>query len=99
MFAAETRSEEVDEIPAKRVRLTGDVMDMLREKRGEVLSEVEKPMFSPRLEKRVLKLACSATLLEYFRSDGEVLEVSDVACRFAEEVFDREIETRMLESN
>ena len=56
-------------------------------------------MFSPRLEKRVLKLACSATLLEYFRSDGEVLEVSDVACRFAEEVFDREIETRMLESN
>ena len=70
-----------------------------KKKRRRTLSEFEKPLFSPRLEKRVLKLACGATLLEYFKSDGEVLEVSDAACRFAKEVFDREIKTRMLESN
>jgi len=99
VFVAETRSEKVDEIPTKKVRLTEEVIDTLRRKRRRTLSEFEKPLFSPRLEKRVLKLACGATLLEYFKSDGEVLEVSDAACRFAKEVFDREIKTRMLESN
>ncbi|NIQ06883.1 MAG: hypothetical protein GWO20_14495 [Candidatus Korarchaeota archaeon] len=77
--------------------MTAKVLNQLKRARDEMLAEVEQPPFSPRLEKRVIQLACSATLLEYFQTDDDILEVSDAAYSFAENVFKEEIQTRILE--
>lgn len=81
----------------KQIKLNERVVHLLKRTRNELLSDVDQPPFSPRLEKRVLQLACSATLLEYFKTDETIIEVSDAAFNFAQKVFKEEIRTRIQE--
>ncbi len=97
IFALENGLFPARRLPRKEIKLTAKVLNQLKRARDEMLAEVEQPPFSPRLEKRVIQLACSATLLEYFQTDDDILEVSDAAYSFAENVFKEEIQTRILE--
>lgn len=96
IFAVENGLHDSD-IPKKRIKLKAEFLKRLRQVRNEILSEVEQPPFSPRLEKRVLQIACSIALLEYFHSDEPIITVSEAAYNFAEKVFKKEVQTRMRE--
>lgn len=85
------------DLSKKQIQLNENVLHLLKQTRDELLSDVDQPPFSPRLEKRVLQLACSATLLEYFHTDEAIIEVSDAAFNFAQKVFREEIRTRVQE--
>jgi len=90
VYAAETRHPFVSGIlPKKDVLITPKAFETIGKARDIILGLIPRETvgFSTRLEKRALSFACAATLLEYFKSDGNYIPVSEEALKYAVQIY------------
>ena len=97
VYAAETRHPFVSGIlPKKDVLITPKAFETIGKARDIILGLIPRETvgFSTRLEKRALSFACAATLLEYFKSDGNYIPVSEEALKYAVQIYVEEAAIR-----
>jgi hypothetical protein len=97
VYAAENTHPLVKKlIPKKTILITPETFETIGKARDAILGLIPRETvgFSTRLEKRALSFACAATLLEYFRSDENVIPVSGEALRYAIQIYVEEAAIR-----
>lgn len=97
IYATHTNEIEIEmEENKSGIILTDDVQDRLEKFREKILAG--EIVASPRIEKRMIQVAASATLLEYWNTYKDPLPISNEAWEFAEKVLSEELETRRNEA-
>jgi hypothetical protein len=80
---------------SRPVRLDPALYGRLREVSDRALKTTAFPKFSPRLKTRAVRLAAAASLLAYFRADGDgPLPIGPVESDFARRFYEEEIRAR-----
>ncbi len=100
VYAIETGHPLVKErFPEKPVMITPQTYDMIKKARELILEHIprETVSFSARLEKRAMRFACAASLLNYFHSDLDYVPVSDDALKCATQLYVEEASVRSRE--
>jgi len=103
IFAIETRHKAIrDRFPFKNILLTPKVyarIDAAKEAILTALSKLHSKIvpFSPRLERRAIQLACAMSLVSYFNSDENHIEIDDASLNFAIKFFVEEAVVRSQE--
>jgi len=100
IYAVETRHPLVkDKFPLKPVMITPQAYDTIEKARKAILEEIPREFvaFSARLEDRVMRFACAASLLNYFHSDLDYVPVSEDALKYATQLYVEEASVRSRE--
>jgi len=84
----------------KPVMITPMVFDMIGRARAAILERIPDRVvkFSARLEDKAIRFACAASLMDYFRSDGEFIPVSEEALKYAIQFYIEEASIRSREA-
>ncbi|MHC1605588.1 MAG: hypothetical protein ACXQTP_06450, partial [Candidatus Methanofastidiosia archaeon] len=81
----------------KEVLLSEEIYKRIENARESILSRCgDVVSFSPRLERRAIQLACGMSLINYFRSKGELIHIGKDACDYAIRFF---VEESAIRSN
>jgi len=101
VHAIETEHPSLEGVyPRKAVLLTRNVYERIVEARNAILEYLkykESLEFSPRLETRAIQLACAMTLVRYFGSRSDILEIDAEAIRLAIRFYVEEASVRSKE--
>jgi hypothetical protein len=101
IYAIETSHPAVRDVYQKKpVLLTKEIYERIVEARNAILEYLkykESLDFSPRLETRAIQLACAMSLISYFRSDRDVIEIDKEATRLAIRFYVEEASVRSKE--
>ena len=100
IYAIETNHPLVkDKYPYKPVMITPQTYEMITKARNAILEQIprETTAFSARLEDRVIRFACAASLLNYFQSDLDYIPVGQDAVKFAVQLYVEEASIRSHE--
>jgi hypothetical protein len=100
VYAIETRHPLVKaRFPARPVMITPQAYDMIKKARDLILEHIPQEVvsFSARLEKRAIRFACAASLLNYFHSSLDYVPVSEDALRYATQLYVEEASVRSRE--
>jgi len=101
VYAIETRHPLVKKrFPYKPVMITPQVFEVIGRAREAILEEIPQEVvkFSARLEDKALRFACSASLMDYFRSDLDYIPVSEEALKYAVQLYVEEASVRSKEA-
>ncbi|MCS7119852.1 MAG: hypothetical protein NZ952_01395 [Candidatus Bathyarchaeota archaeon] len=84
----------------KPIMVTPKVFDVVSKAREAILGEIQEEIvkFSARLEDKILRFACAASLMDYFRSDLDFIPVSEEALKFAIQLYVEEASVRSKEA-
>jgi len=84
----------------KPVMITPQVFEIIGKTRAAILERIPEGVvkFSARLEDKVLRFACAASLMEYFRHDEAFIPVSEEALRYAAQLYVEEASIRSKEA-
>ncbi len=82
--------------PLKPVLITPQAYELLEKARDAILKQIPREFltFSTRLEDRVIRFACAASLLSYFQSNSEYVQVSQDALKYAIQLYVEEASVR-----
>ncbi len=82
--------------PLKPVLITPQAYELLEKARNAILKQIPREFltFSTRLEDRVIRFACAASLLSYFQSSSEYVQVSQDALKYAIQLYVEEASVR-----
>ena len=97
VYAIETRHPLVaSRFAAKPVLITPQAYDMIEKARNAILEHIPREFvtFSARLEDRAMRFACAASLLNYFQSDTDYVQVSAEALKYAVQLYVEEASVR-----
>jgi hypothetical protein len=85
--------------PSKQVMITNQAYDMIKKTRELILEHIPQKVvsFSARLEKRAIRFACAASLLNYFHSSLDHVPVSEDALKYAMQLYVEEASVRSME--
>lgn len=100
VYAIETRHPYIKrEFRFKPVMITSKVFEMLSAARNAILEEIPSKVvsFSARLEDKAIRFAGAASLMEYFRSDSDYIDVSEEALKYAIQLYVEEASIRSQE--
>jgi len=100
VYAIETGHPSVrDKFPYKPVMITPQTYELIGKARKAILEEIKGEVltFSARLEDKVLRFACAASLMEYFSSGRDFIPVSQDALRYAIQLYIEEASVRSQE--
>jgi hypothetical protein len=100
VYAIETKHPLVkDRFPYKPVMITPQTFELITKTRNAILEKIPRDTtaFSARLEDRVIRFACSASLLNYFDTDLDYIPVSMDAIKFAVQLYVEEASIRSHE--
>ena len=88
-----------DKFPYKPVMITPQTYDLIGKARKAILKEIkgEVVTFSARLEDKILRFACAASLMEYFGSDANFIPISQDAMKYAIQLYVEEASIRTQE--
>jgi hypothetical protein len=80
----------------KPVLITPEAYEWLEKARNAILEQIPREFvtFSARLEDRAIRFACAASLLNYFQSDLEYIQVSRDALKYAIQLYVEEASVR-----
>ena len=97
VYAIETRHPLVaSRFAAKPVLINPQAYDMIEKARNAILEHIPREFvtFSARLEDRAIRFACAASLLNYFQSDSDHIQVSPEALKYAVQLYVEEASVR-----
>jgi len=100
VYAIETRHPLVKgRFPSRPVMITPQAYDMIKKARELILEHIPRDVvaFSARLEKRAMRFACAASLLNYFHSNLDYVPVSEDALKYATQLYVEEASVRSRE--
>jgi hypothetical protein len=100
VYAIETRHPLVKaRFPYKPAMITPQAYDLIKKARELILEHIphEVLSFSARLEKRAMRFACAASLLNYFHSNLDYVPVSMDALKYATQLYVEEASVRSRE--
>ena len=100
VYAIETMHPLVrDKFPYKPVMITPQTYDLIGKARRAILEEIRDEIvaFSARLEDKILRFACAASLMEYFGSNMNFIPVSWDALKYAIQLYVEEASIRSQE--
>ncbi|MEM3626605.1 MAG: hypothetical protein QXZ25_01105 [Candidatus Bathyarchaeia archaeon] len=100
VYAIETRHPLVSSrFPMKPVLITPKAYEVIEKARSAILEQIPREFvsFSARLEDRVMRFACSASLMNYFQSNLGYIPVSEDALRYAVQLYVEEASVRSRE--
>lgn len=100
VYAIETGHPLVKErFPNKPVMITPQAYDMIKKARELILERIPREVvtFSARLEKRAIRFACAASLLNYFHANLDYVPVSEDALKYATQLYVEEASVRSRE--
>jgi len=103
IYAIETHHKIVkDKFPVKNILLTPTVYDQIDSAKESILTALRKlhskiVPFSPRLERRAIQLACAMSVVSYFKSNENFIEIDDDALNLAIKFFVEEAVVRSQE--
>jgi hypothetical protein len=82
--------------PPKPVMITLQAYELLEKARNAILEQIPREFvtFSARLEDRAIRFACAASLLNYFQSNLDYIQVSQDALRYAIQLYVEEASVR-----
>ena len=82
--------------PLKPVLITPQAYELLEKARDAILKQIPREFltFSTRLEDRAIRFACAASLLNYFQSSSEYVQVSQDALKYAIQLYVEEASVR-----
>jgi hypothetical protein len=85
--------------PTRPVMITPQAYDMIKKARDLILEHIPQEVvsFSARLEKRAMRFACAASLLNYFHSNLDYVPVGEDALRYATQLYVEEASVRSRE--
>ncbi len=85
--------------PQKPVMITPQAYDMIKKARELILERIPREVvtFSARLEKRAIRFACAASLLNYFHANLDYVPVSEDALKYATQLYVEEASVRSRE--
>jgi len=80
----------------KPVLITPETYEMVEKARNAILEQIPREFvtFSARLEDRALRFACAASLLNYFQSNSDYVQVSEDALKYAIQLYVEEASVR-----
>ncbi len=87
------------QFPYRPVMITPQAFDLLKKARELILEHIPREVvsFSARLEKRAMRFACAASLLNYFHSSLDYVPVSEDALKYATQLYVEEASVRSRE--
>lgn len=97
VYAIETQHPLVRErFPPKPVLITPKAYEIIEKTREAILKQIPREFvtFSARLEDRVMRFACSASLLNYFQSSFDYIPVNEEALKYAVQLYVEEASVR-----
>jgi hypothetical protein len=97
VYAIETKHPLVaSRFTAKPVLITPEVYETIEKARNAILEHIPREFvsFSARLEDRAIRFACAASLLNYFQSSSDYVQVSPDALRYAVQLYVEEASVR-----
>jgi len=97
VYAIETQHPLVaSRFTSKPVLITPQAYEMIEKARNAILEQIprEYVTFSARLEDRAMRFACAASLLNYFQSASDYIQVSEDALKYAVQLYVEEASVR-----
>jgi hypothetical protein len=97
VYAIETKHPLVaSRFTPKPVLITPEVYETIEKARNAILEHIPREFvsFSARLEDRAIRFACAASLLNYFQSSSDYIEVSPDALKYAMQLYVEEASVR-----
>ena len=97
VYAIETRHPLVaSRFTSKPVLITPQAYELIEKARNTILEHIPREFvaFSARLEDRAIRFACAASLLNYFQSSSEYVQISQDALTYAVQLYVEEASVR-----